>query len=110
MIHDFSGDDGFIPLSQLAIDRAGNLYGTTQYGGDAGGCFYDNVQVNCGTAFRLGRTGGGEWTEQVLVNFDDALRGGQPGSGLVLDQIGNLYGASDKGGKYNAGLIYEIQP
>ena len=35
-MHDFIGDDGMFPWSSLVIDRGGNIYGTTIYGGAYG--------------------------------------------------------------------------
>jgi uncharacterized repeat protein (TIGR03803 family) len=38
-LYDFSGgSDGAFPISNVAFDRSGNLYGTTASGGLAGGC------------------------------------------------------------------------
>jgi len=33
VLHEFSGTDGYLPQSGLTLDIAGNLYGTTQFGG-----------------------------------------------------------------------------
>jgi len=35
-LHDFSGDDGSYPRGSVAVDGAGNLYGTTSMGGANG--------------------------------------------------------------------------
>jgi len=35
-LHDFSGTDGQYPIGDLAVDSAGNVYGTTKYGGNNG--------------------------------------------------------------------------
>jgi len=110
VIYNFSGSDGFLPYGQLIFDKAGNLYGTTEYGGNAGGCIYDQMLVNCGTAFELSPMQGGGWTEKVLMNFDDKNLGGQLSNGLLLDAAGNLYGTSPIGGPNFAGLVFEILP
>jgi len=47
-LHDFDGTDGEYPLGSLAIDRSGNLYGTTVDGGYGDGC-----TVDCGLAFEI---------------------------------------------------------
>ena len=33
VLHTFTGDDGSSPYSGVTVDRAGNLYGTTRFGG-----------------------------------------------------------------------------
>jgi uncharacterized repeat protein (TIGR03803 family) len=63
VLHSFNttGSNGEVPYSSLTFDTAGNLYGTTQIGGDG----------NEGTVFELmPRTGGG-WTEKVLHRFQN---------------------------------------
>jgi uncharacterized repeat protein (TIGR03803 family) len=52
-------NDGGIPVSNLVLDQAGNLYGTTEYGG----------VNNAGTVFELSPTANGAWTESVLYDF-----------------------------------------
>jgi uncharacterized repeat protein (TIGR03803 family) len=62
VIYNFTGgQDGAFPVDagNLAIDPNGNLYGTTQYGGD---CLL-------GTLFELSPNGSGGWTETVLHSF-----------------------------------------
>ncbi len=107
VIYSFHGVDGFLPYGQLAFDKAGNIYGTTEYGGNAGGCTYGFDVVNCGVAFKLTQARG-VWSEQILVNFANGPLGGQPTTGLVPDVAGNLYGVSFSGGQFDAGLVYEI--
>ena len=107
VIYSFHGGDGFLLYGQLAFDKAGDVSGTTYYGGNAGGCTYGFDIVNCGVAFKLSQSNG-VWSEQVLVNFANGPLGGQPDAGLVLDRAGNLYGVSFSGGKFDAGLVYKI--
>ena len=111
VIYSFQGgNDGFLPYGELVFDSAGNLYGTTYYGGGDGGCIYENQLVHCGTVFELSPDGSGGWTEKILMSFHDGTRGGQLDTGLVLDPQGNLYGVSPKGGHSNNGLVFEIIP
>ena len=68
VIHTFCSvncTDGASPNS-LAMDAAGNLYGTTTYGGDLN-CT-DGNGTGCGTVFELSRSNGG-WKENVLHRF-----------------------------------------
>src|ERR1700683_3223920 len=52
VLHTFDGKDGAFPEGVLVRDAAGNLYGTTAFGG-TGNCGTDR----CGTAFMLNKTG-----------------------------------------------------
>lgn len=47
--------DGSNPLGGLVFDGAGNLYGTTQYGGNFSNCSLDG----CGVVFELSPSGSG---------------------------------------------------
>jgi uncharacterized repeat protein (TIGR03803 family) len=51
-LHDFTGaPDGGKPFGQLVMDSAGNLYGTTEYGGSSvGDCFQG---LGCGVIFEI---------------------------------------------------------
>ena len=72
--------DGSAPYGQLLRDSHGNLFGTTIGGGTA----------NCGTVFKLDRTG----AETVVFNFPCATAGQSPMAGLIQDSAGNLYGTT----------------
>ena len=106
-LHSFQGGatDGSSPDSALLFDSAGNLYGTT----DLGGNYYCYSAPTCGTVFELTPSGSG-WTEKVLHFFTDDADGGNP-AGLVFDREGNLYGAACQGpGEFGAGTIFELTP
>src|SRR5579864_5296141 len=60
------GRDGNSPMAGLVFDRAGNLYGTTLYGGIRHGQVCS--PSGCGTVFELSPLNGG-WTEKVLYRF-----------------------------------------
>jgi uncharacterized repeat protein (TIGR03803 family) len=97
-------DDGYDSYSQLIIDSAGNLYGTTFYGGLYTG----------GTAFELSPGSGGVWTEKILHSFAyNDVDGFLPGAGLVADGAGNLFGTTQVGGAYGGygdGTAFELSP
>jgi len=99
VIHSFSGPDGSYPYSGLIFDRAGNLYGTTGYGG----------QFNKGTVYRLSPSGG-FWTLTTLYSFQGTTDGQQPTSALIMDQAGNLYGSTVVGGSGGGGTVFELSP
>ena len=99
--HAFLGppNDGDQPVSgSLMFDAAGNIYGTTQFGGPS----------VAGNIFKLTPSNGG-WTESVLYNFSGG-DGKQPASGLIMDQAGNLYGTTVEGGSGGNGVLYELSP
>ena len=90
ILHSFTdnGTDGTLPVDGLSFDSAGNLYGTTSFGG----------AYNFGTVFELTRSSGGGWKERVLHSFNnDGKDGNYPRSGLILDASGNLYGTTPMG-------------
>jgi len=82
--------DGANPSGRLIHDSAGNLYGTTYYGGDFFGC---NVGSGCGVVFKLDTSG----TETVLHTFT-YTDGTDPDAGVIMDAKGNLYGDTTFGG------------
>src|ERR1039458_2812640 len=100
------GSDGLYPEGQLVFDGAGNLYGTTYWGGKAGSC----ISGGCGTIFELKHNPDGSWTESILKTFDNDKYGGDLEYGLVFDKAGNLYGTSWVGGANQGGIVFELSP
>jgi uncharacterized repeat protein (TIGR03803 family) len=100
LIHSFNNDgkDGYSPIAGLAVDSAGNLYGTTLGGG----------AYNHGTVFSLIPNHDGSWTEQLLHSFTGGKDGDGPAASLVLDQTGSLYGTASGGGAYGYGVIFKL--
>jgi len=94
------GSDGGGPFGNLVWDLSGNLYGTTEYGGVAGG------SSGHGTVFELSFSGG-TWTESVLYSFATSAAG-YPVAGLVFDSSGNLYGTTTGNG--SAGIVFKLAP
>jgi uncharacterized repeat protein (TIGR03803 family) len=86
--------DGENPNAGLVRDTAGNLFGTTVYGGSNGH----------GTVFELDTTG----KETLLYTFTGGSDGGQPIAGLLIDAAGNLYGTTSLGGTFNGGTVFKI--
>lgn len=109
VIHGFTGGvDGAVPSAGLVADAKGNLYGTTRYGGQGAHC--SNVQISCGTVFRLIHTPSG-WSETILHAFGGASDGSYPQGPVILDAQGNLYGTTQSDGDpvCKCGTVYEIQ-
>jgi uncharacterized repeat protein (TIGR03803 family) len=96
VLYSFSGPDGSSPAyGSLMLDKTGNLYGVTAWGGAS----------NDGVIFRI--TTGGSFT--LLHNFagtDGSLANGAP----VEDASGNLYGTAAQGGNYGAGTVWKLTP
>ena len=88
--------DGGVPMSSLVEDAAGNLYGTTFFGGLLS-CNSQSPNTGCGTVFELSPSSSG-WTETVLYRFTGNSDGGAPMAGLLIDPQGNLYGTTQDGG------------
>lgn len=100
------GADGKFPTSALVFDAAGNLYGSTPYGGNEHTCDTNG----CGVVFELSPTTTGPWTESVLYTF--VVGGGQGfnPSGIIRDAAGNLFGTTSDGGSSNLGAVFEVAP
>ena len=94
-----AGNDGATPFGGVVIDSAGNLYGTTGYGG-TGNCVLLGILMGCGTVFEFSPPAqkGGAWTETILYSFQGGKDGYLPNGDLVFDAAGNLYGATMFGG------------
>jgi uncharacterized repeat protein (TIGR03803 family) len=102
------GTDGANPYDGVVFDTAGNLYGTTVYGGGATIC-----QSGCGTVFKLSPSGG-DWTETVLYRFQGMTDGQYPAAGVAIDSAGNLYGNTNQPqtgqGGDGGSTVYELTP
>jgi uncharacterized repeat protein (TIGR03803 family) len=99
VLYSFSNGGRLANPSNLVVDAAGNLYGTTETGGARGD----------GTVFRLTSNSDGSWTESELHSFS-GTDGGLPSAGLILDASGNLYGTTLSGGVHGAGTVFELTP
>jgi uncharacterized repeat protein (TIGR03803 family) len=106
VIHTFAGGpkDGADPGTPV-LDKAGNVYGTTGYGGTK----------NYGTVWKLTPVTKGKkkgtWTEKILYSFKGKKDGIGPYSNdgaLVFDEAGNIYGTTQGGGGHNDGTVFEL--
>ena len=83
----------------LAMDRAGNLYGTTAADGAS----------QRGSVFKLSPVNGG-WVETSLHDFTGGADGAAPYGNLAFDAYGNIYGTASMGGAYGNGVVFQITP
>jgi uncharacterized repeat protein (TIGR03803 family) len=109
VLYSFSGgSDGGGPDSVLVADPAGNLYGTTQGGG--------NLACGCGNGSGVVsavlRQTNGSWTGTTLYTFcslSNCTDGERPIAGpLFRDRAGNLYGTTFFGGGNDAGVVFKL--
>ena len=93
--------DGVDPYANVIFDKAGNLYGTTPFGGTLGG----------GTVFKLSPNPDGTWIRSTLHNFAGSPDDGAGSmGGLVFDAAGDLYGTTCGGGTIGQGTVYQLKP
>jgi uncharacterized repeat protein (TIGR03803 family) len=111
------GSDGRSPSGRPTIDAAGNLYGTTNFGGSISAA----CPTGCGVIYKLTPQAGGTWSSQSLYAFcavTNCADGADPRGEVVFDQAGNLYGATNAGGNIanscvllnGCGTIFELKP
>jgi uncharacterized repeat protein (TIGR03803 family) len=103
VLYNFAGGaDGYYPGS-VTMDKDGDLYGTTYYGGGKG-CDGNG----CGTVFRLAPDG----TKTVLHVFKNGNDGALP-EGDLVNVGGSFYGTTTEGGikncgPYNCGIVFKV--
>jgi uncharacterized repeat protein (TIGR03803 family) len=118
VLHAFSGGkDGGAPVGGVVLDSAGNLYGTTLFGGNKMPAVCHavaNFAAGCGVVYKLTPTTHGHWTETVLYTFTGGADGSEPWGNLIFDSAGNLYGTATIGGNdscqspYGCGVVFEL--
>ena len=100
VLHSFTGaSEGEGPYAGLIQDAAGNLYGTTTYGGSS------NCSDGCGVVFEVDPSG----KETVLYGFNGGTTDGcGPAAPLLRDKAGNLYGTTGECGASNYGTVFKL--
>jgi uncharacterized repeat protein (TIGR03803 family) len=105
ILHRFTGSDGWSPQAGVILDQAGDLYGTTYWGGSSG------CGNGCGVVFKLSPATGNRWKETIIRKLDPILA--NPQSSLVFDVGGSLYGVAsnrDSECPSSCGAIFELVP
>jgi uncharacterized repeat protein (TIGR03803 family) len=96
VLYSFSGADGMNPEAGVTLDKNGNLYGATEFGG----------QYRSGTVFELAHSAG-NWSETVIHSFNGSVTDpGSPFAGVVLDSSGNVYGTETG----YSGRVFRLEP
>ncbi|MGC2109471.1 MAG: choice-of-anchor tandem repeat GloVer-containing protein, partial [Candidatus Korobacteraceae bacterium] len=108
VLHTFaSGSNGANPISGLTRDAAGNLYGTTEFGG--AGC----LNSGCGLVYKVTHHGSA-WLETTLYTFTGAPDAAFPVGRVVFGPDGALYGTTRGGGSDSCsggcGTVFKLQP
>ena len=85
----------------MILDRTGNLYGTTLWGGSTR-C----EGHGCGVAYELSAQG----AETLLHTFAKAGSGRNPIDSLLFGKHDSLYGVAGTGGYEGNGLVFELKP
>jgi uncharacterized repeat protein (TIGR03803 family) len=111
VLHDFCSAancaDGSKPESDLVMNAAGDLFGTTREGG--------NIQapctiLGCGVLYKIA-SGGAYSVLHVFCSAPSCSDGSVPVNfgGLALDSSGNLYGTTEAGGmRFNHGIVFKF--
>jgi uncharacterized repeat protein (TIGR03803 family) len=95
-MHNFDNTDAAYPWATLVQGNDGNLYGTTQNGGNTA------CTSGCGTVFEITPAG-------KLTTFSfDGTNGSQPYAGLVQTANGDFYGVTTSGGANDAGTVFKF--
>jgi uncharacterized repeat protein (TIGR03803 family) len=94
LLYEF-GSDGWDPTAGVVVDSSGNLYGTTQQGGD---------NENDGIVYEYSQQG--QFSALHTFTHSDGNRA----SALVMDAAGNLYGETQSGGAYGWGTLFKLDP
>jgi uncharacterized repeat protein (TIGR03803 family) len=101
VLHTFTGGaDGAVgSLGPLLVDKAGNVFGVSEVGGDP--------SCQCGTVFKLTSVSG-KWNFKTLDAFKGIPQAGFPYGGVIADSKGNLYGTTYYGGANGAGSVFKL--
>jgi len=102
ILHTFRGEEGGRPYAGPIQDKAGNLYGTTTYGG--ADC--DGSGDGCGVIYRLAPNG----TYNILHAFAGGATDGEfPQMRLTRHgATGDLYGTTSYAGAGDKGVVFKL--
>ncbi len=110
VLHTFTwGTDGGALYGPLVQDTAGNLYGSTGFGGDLTSplCTEGGNTPGCGVVFEIDTNG-----QYSVLHAFDGTDGQWAYYGVIQDAAGNLYGTTAEGGTPTCfcGTVFKIEP
>ena len=94
-----NGRNGASPSGKLAMDAAGDLYGTAGGGTHSGGVVFELIKP---------KTSGQLWSERVLYNFGAFGSDGTNPAPSVIFRNGVIYGSTLTGGSNNEGIVFQL--
>ncbi len=99
LLHTFTdGKDGAFPLSGLAADMNGRLFGCNESGGGGDGKVY---------LLEPRSRDGSKWREKVIHEFTGA-DGSLPLGTPLVSPDGDVYGTTNEGGASNLGTVFKL--
>lgn len=96
-------EDGSGAVSELITDLAGNLFGTTMFGG---GNNIDLFGYGGGTVFKL--VGSSFRTLYRFCSDENCADGEYPYAGVIMDASGHLLGMAEAGGPHSGGEVFSL--
>jgi uncharacterized repeat protein (TIGR03803 family) len=109
VLYNFTGGtDGGSPSGPVVQDKAGNLYGSTGFGGDLTSlCAEVNNTPGCGVVFKIDTAG-----HYTVLHAFNGLDGQWSYYGVIQDPEGNLYGTTAQGGVPTCfcGVVFKVTP
>jgi uncharacterized repeat protein (TIGR03803 family) len=96
-LHHFGNKPAEVPVSNLAIDSKGDIYGAGG-GGKFSATVWEVLPVR-------GKPG---WAFKILWKSPNTLAGGEAAGGVIRDRRGNLFGTASYGGNSHCGTVFEI--
>ena len=106
-IYAFSGSDGANPQASLVKDATGNLFGTTEAGGN--GFISGNLTLGDGTVFELAYNGTSYAAPTPMPFFTfNGTDGANPFGNLIQARDGKLYGTTEAGGASSDGTVFQL--
>ena len=97
VLANFNYADGANPDAGLIADAAGNLFGTTNSGGNGDG-----------TVFEIARTSSGYASTPATLASFNLTNGSGPVASLIADAAGDLFGTTQSGGANMDGTVFEL--